>query len=400
MRWLLGTVSILALAAGSSACLFPDYSFDEPEPTGGSGPGTTTTTTSSVGGGGAGGEGGSGGAPPVEDCFAPGDEDGDALADCADPDCDADLECAPSFPVGWNNLGYVALFRGDAGINPACPAGTTGNAVYEGNAALQNTAASCSPCTCGAPQDRDCFITQDFNAGEAGLQGAQVLNVSNCGAASRIDETTMPSNWDGICHTNETFPGGQSCSGVACNQSVRVGTATVSGGSCASAGGQPSGASPTWAERGEACRATAGLTGCSAGSSCVLKPKAPWGSRVCIARAGDWSCPSESLFTQKRVFYGDYADDRSCTGCDCNSPTGGTCKLTVSFYADAVCGGTPVAEIESGACGNLSGNPTIASWEAAVTTPPAGGSCNAVAGGGQPSGTVTPTEPTTFCCLP
>lgn len=397
MRWLPGTVSILALAAGSSACLFPDYSFDEPEPTGGGGPGTSTTT-SSVGGGGAGGQGGTGGAPPVEDCFAPGDEDGDELADCADPDCDADLECVPSFPVGWNNLGYVALFRGDAGVDPACPEGTTGDTVYAGNADLQNAAATCSPCTCGAPQDRDCFITQDFNA-RTGLQGAQVLNVPDCDAASSINETTVPSEWDGSCEAEEVLDG-TSCSNPPCNLSIRAGTTTVSGGFCTAAGGEPSGASPTWAERGEACRATASLTGCSAGSSCVLKPKAPWGSRVCIARAGDVSCPTGSLFTQKRVFYGDYTDDRSCSGCSCNAPTGGTCKMTVSFYGDAVCGGTPVAEIESGACGNLTGNPTIASWEAAITTPPAGGSCGAVAGGGQPSGTVTPTDPTTFCCLP
>lgn len=395
-----GARSAALAAILCAGCLFPDYTFDEPEPSGAGGAGTGGGVTGASGGGGSdagGDEGGGGGEVPTEDCFTPGDEDEDGAADCADSDCEPDLECVDSIPVGWGTYGYAALFRGSPAADPACPLGTSME-VYAGSGNLQNADAECSQCGCSAPVGQGCELTDDqFDPTKPGLQPFRTRN-SACGAgASDFRTLTLPDPWDFGCSAIDTSAGAQSCISSPCNSSIEALPADVTSGTCTATGGEPQGGEPSWAEASKACRATAGLQGCDAGLTCAPRPRAPYEPRVCIAKAGNVACPAG--FPLRSESFADFEDDRACSECTCGGSTGGVCKITMTLYSQAGCGaGSEVVTLESGDCEDLSGNPTIAGRTAAVTTPPTGGSCP-VTGGGVPSGEVTPIGPTTFCCL-
>jgi hypothetical protein len=397
------------VAVGSGGCLFPDYTFDETQPAGGNGNGGSGAgTTTMQGAGGSGGTpetiggmgtGGMGGNPPDEDCFTPGDEDGDGMADCADTDCEPDVECVDAIPVGWGTFGYVSLFRGSPLSDPACPTGAL-LAVHSGNDNLQNATAQCSACGCGAPVWNGCELT-DFNPGAGGTQGIRARDVS-CATlnATNLDDLSVPAGWDGSCNGPDFAPGGGTCPGGSCNQSVQAQLARPSNGTCQPTGGAVSGGDPSWGEGVKACKAESGLEGCSGSQVCVPRPEAPFEPRACIAKAGDNACPA-GAFSLKSVSYGDFDDTRDCSDCSCGSAVNGTCKLTVSLFSDAALNScnNPLAMVESGECVDLPSNSRVGSRTAAITQAPAGGSCS-VTGGGVASGGVTPIDPTTFCCLP
>lgn len=397
-----GPSAIALVALLSTGCLFPEYTFDEPEPSGGGGGTSSTGGQPPVGGGGndggTGGTGGTGGMPPVEDCFTAGDEDDNGTADCADPACTPDLECAPAIPVGWGTYGHAALFRGSAASDPACPPGTETDSVYAGNANLANTDAECDDCSCAAPMGRVC-AAQDIDPSENGLQPVRLRDATCAGSAGNFDPITAAAGWDGACSALDSAPGGGACPGLSCNLSVAAIAARPAGGSCTATGGAPSAGDPTWTERVKACESSSQLQGCDSGLSCVPRPSAPYDDRICIGRAGDQDCPAD--YPLRRESFSGFTDDRECSECTCGAPTGGTCKLNISVFNSATCGGTALATIETSntACGDLTVNQTVAGISAVETVPPAGGSC-AVTGGGVPSGSVTPTGQTTFCCLP
>jgi hypothetical protein len=59
---------------------------------------------------------------------------------------------------------------------------------------------------------------------------------------------------------------------------------------------------------------------------------------------------------------------------------------------------TLATTFNAGGCGDLVGNPAVYSRKATVTQAPSGGTCPA--SGGQPTGSIMPSDPTTFCCVP
>ena len=74
--------------------------------------------------------------------------------------------------------------------------------------------------------------------------------------------------------------------------------------------------------------------------------------------------------------------------------------MTLKLYGDQavnVCT-TQLTSFVAGDCANLAGNPGVFGRNATITMPPSGGSCG-VTGGGVASGTLTPTNATTFCCI-
>lgn len=408
-----GPIAALVLSSVVTAgCLFPEYTFDEAEPSGGNGGTGANTGGEPVGAGtvggnggdggagatGAGGEGGTGGSPPVEDCFTPGDEDNDGDSDCADADCTPDLECVDPIPVGWGTYGYAALFMGSV-TDPACPSGAD-TGVYTGNAGLQNEDAECSACDCGDPTGQGCALSNDFDLVKSGIQPFYTRDVA-CNVANATNQTTLtvPPAWDLVtCSGLDVAPGGGACPGANCNASVRAQAAVVTPGTCEPAGGEPTGGDPSWNQNVKACRVDAGLGGCDAGKTCVVKPNAPYEDRICIGKAGDQTCPTG--FTIRNEAFADFDDSRECSECSCGGSTGGNCKITIQLHSNAgtACT-TPLATVETGQCTDLVGNPRVSGRTATVTTPPSGGSC-AVTGGGVPSGSVTPIDQTTFCCLP
>lgn len=363
-------VAISAAIAGvaPSSCVYPDYTFNELEPTGG----------------GAGGGGGS--APGVEDCQNMVDDDNDGDADCADSDCQgAGFVCVAGIPLGWS--GYQSLYVGPpSGAPTSCPTKFPSPIPYVGNATPTADPATCTACTCAPPAGEKCDLPDTLT-----------VSATLCPAANPMfpQVLSVPPDWDGSCNSGDVAPGGlMNCNGN-CNRSVKAEGAVVVGGSCQTNGGAPTVPPVVWALQGTACGDAAQGGGCDAGQACQPSPAAPFQPGLCIFRSGDQDCPG-APFTDKHVFYEGTDDTRGCTACSCGGPMGATCSANITVYADGGCsmGGVTFA---TGACGLLSGNPAVASWTAQLL-PINAGTCPA--SGGEPTGDFVPSQPSTFCCIP
>jgi hypothetical protein len=401
----LGTFAAATLIFGPAACLFPDYTFDLKTNTGGAGgtgggtssssSSSTSSTTSSSGTGGA--------MPLPEDCLDGTDNNGDGKVDCEDPLCQADYECVEPIPTGWGTPGYVALYEGAATATPPdCPTDLP-TAVYTGSATLNVQPAACVACGCATPayQTLDCQLQTDLNPA-AGIQAMQVSDVA-CGAvgATQLIALTVPTPpWGGACFHAESLPGGQLCSGHACNTSVQSSLPTVTGGACQPTGGTATKPPVKWASSAVACHGTRQGKGCTGGQVCMPKPKTPFKPRVCVEKPGDVECPAGSGFQNKNVYFTDFTDTRDCTGCACGNPSGGSCEITLSLWSDSGAGvcSTASGSFKAGQCFNLSGNPGILGWSDQVTKAPSGGTCQPTLTTGA-VGTVVEKNPTTICCL-
>ncbi|MFO0617300.1 MAG: hypothetical protein U0414_32185 [Polyangiaceae bacterium] len=391
-------LALLTFSLGLGACLFPEYTFNESSGGAGGKASTSTSKASSADASSSSGMGGTGGMPPpTEDCFNAMDDDGDMLADCEDPDCVDDTECVEPIPNGWGTFGYVVL--GEMGTAPACPAFASA-VKYNGFKDLSNTGFSCSNCGCSAPMNRSCELKTDLDPVAPGLQLFQLRNVacSNMNATNLIT-LTDPNPWNLSCDATNSSPGGASCAGSACNSSVFTQSPTVTGGSCNATGGVLNKASPTWQTASTACGAIPALVGCDSGKKCMPKPKAPYFGHVCVGKAGEQAtCPAP--FNDKHVYYKNFVDDRSCTACHCEDPSGGSCGIALTLYTDAACSSS-VVTFNAGSCQDLTGNPTISGRTGVVNVAPTGGGCAPTSVTSAKLGDVVPTanSATTFCCL-
>lgn len=337
--------------------------------------------------------------PAVEsNCLDDIDDDDDGDVDCADSDCTAGYSCVEQAPAGWGTLGYMALYRGSPNTAPPCPSELPTTA-YGGNEQPQFGDANCSPCSCGAPLNQACELKGDLDGNKAGNQPMQVSN-QPCGqAATNLISLTVPDAWGGVCLHNESLPGGQLCAGLSCNKSIQSLTPTVSGGNCTPGGGQPNPTDPTWKFESKACKAPSTGGGCDSGKVCAPRPPSPFEGGLCIAKAGEEACPG-GAYQIAYTFYEDYDDTRDCTSCTCGSAVGGVCELTVNLYSDSSFGvcQTEVAKFKAGNCFDIVGNPDVFGWTSDITGQATGGMC--AASTVSATGTVTPTVPTTFCCVP
>lgn len=400
----------LFIAAMPAACLFPEYTFDGKEPGTGGGstststggdPATTSTASTASGGtggagvGGAGAGGGTGGGvassstgvmPGTEDCLNGADDDSDGKADCADDECNPYTACVPTVPFGWS--GFAALYEGVPAQEPACPGLFPSPNPYVGDHTPVAGAATCSACACGAAMNQTCNPPLE-------------ITVQNkvCGMnPNYTGKLMMPAGWNGACHSPNYIPGDVDCGGP-CNVSVTSPPPTVTGGMCPPTGGQADVPQLSWAIRGKACGDPTIGGGCGAGEVCQPKPPLPFLPGLCISKPGDNACPADT-FTQKHVFYGGAADTRGCAACACGAPTGGTCTIQMEIYSDTMVStcNTEITQFDAGGCGDLNGNPNVSGRKATVTQQPTGATCTP--SGGQPTGAVTPTDATTFCCIP
>jgi hypothetical protein len=190
------------------------------------------------------------------------------------------------------------------------------------------------------------------------------------------------------------------CSGHFCNQSIYVALPTVSGGMCNANGGMLQKQTASWQTAAAGCGGVH-AAGCTNGKKCMPKGMVPFNYTACIGKAGDQTCPAP--FTKKHTYYTDFDDTRSCTKCNCDSPTGGTCDITVSFYGTANCSGSVIGTILAGAstCVDLTGNPTVSGRGAQISVAPMGASCSPVDQSSTVTGSVVAraSTETTFCCF-
>ena len=307
----------VSIAFSSGGCLFPSYTFTE---TGGGGMGGMTTASTSVS---SSSMSSSTGMPPTEDCFDGIDNDGDGLADCDDPKCAAVTECVDPIPVGWGTYNYVVIGEGDPAMPVMCPTFAP-TAAYTGFSTLVPGSASCTDCGCDSPTGQTCDLTTDLNGIKPGIQFAQVKDAPCAGGTvTQITELTTPGPlpWSPQCSAVDAAPGGQMCSGHACNQSIYVALPTVSGGMCNANGGMLQKQAASWQTAAAGCGGVH-AAGCTNGKKCMPKGMVPFNYTACIGKAGDQTCPAP--FTKKHTYYTDFDDTRGCTKCNCESPTGGT----------------------------------------------------------------------------
>ncbi|AUX31837.1 MULTISPECIES: hypothetical protein [Sorangium] len=370
----LGAAGALAAPA---ACLYPDYTFDEPEPSGSAG-------------GGAG----------AEDCSNGDDDDGDGLVDCADPAC-GDFVCTTAVPEGWS--GYFALFDGEPARDPGCPDAFAAGEPFVGNRGLSAPPARCT-CSCGPAEGQACDALGDV-----------LITVSDapCGSAHvcawELDKIPgwMPNTCkgpDGVFGGGTTcMPGGRcdaSPDGRPCVASVSASAIAATGGACAANPVQVQTEDPRWTRLGRACAAAEPPgQGCNLGRVCVPRPSAPFEGGLCIAKDGDNPCPP-GAYTERHVFFTGVEDDRGCKDdCACGAPSGGACPTTITLYSDDdridTCT-TPLTELQTGGCEDLEGNPTIVGRKAMLPGAPTGGAC--AASGGTATGEARGAAPRTFCC--
>ncbi|AUX42173.1 uncharacterized protein SOCE26_036000 [Sorangium cellulosum] len=379
----LGAAGMLAAPA---ACLYPDYTFDEPEASSSAGGGTATSSSSSAGAG-------------AEDCSNGADDNGDDLVDCADPACGG-FVCTTAVPEGWS--GFFALFDGEPAKDPGCPAGFASGEPFVGNRSLVAPPASCT-CSCDPAEGQTCAPLENI-----------VIHVSDapCGEEFYCSFPLETPDWEaGQCKgPNGVFGGRQTCgsgsntmcsetTGDPCAVSVRVDPLAASGGACAANPVQVEKPPPRWTVLGRACAAAEPLgQGCNAGQVCAPRPAAPFESGLCIAKDGDSSCPP-GAYTEKHVFFTDVEDNRSCTDdCTCGAPSGGTCPTNVALYSDRMIDTcmTHLLDLPAGSCTDLEENPSIVGRKVTAPGMPTGGTC--APRGGTASGEARGINPRTFCC--
>ncbi len=251
-----------------------------------------------------------------------------------------DGDC-PGLPdlSGWDTR--VQLYTGTQSAAPSCV-----SAIQEGS--TDTSGVECPLCECPTSNASCPVSAQFFSNNPCANSGLDLeFDTQSCKAISN------PTSWVAL---NLTFQPSGSCTPV----------------------GKPSVADGTFVAL---CPAP---SSCSDG--CLPVAGNGWDEKLCVARAGDVSCP-DGFSESHKV----YASDDFCNPCSCASAQGVSCRLNLHFN-DAVCAGSYFMPSSDVACDDIS-NPPPQSGRAEITSP---GSCQAA------GGTTLPTPTTisqTVCCL-
>jgi hypothetical protein len=116
-------------------------------------------------------------------------------------------------------------------------------------------------------------------------------------------------------------------------------------------------------------------------------------SDLCIYRSGEHECPA-GPFSERTVGYASFDDSRACEPCGCGPVDTADCNETVRGYAIIDCTVGETLLVPEPGCAPADLDFDGAYIESVAPT----GSCTPT--GGNPTGEVTPTQPTTVCCVP
>jgi hypothetical protein len=256
--------------------------------------------------------------PPEADCLDGADDNGDKLADCADPTCADRVVCVDD-PSG----GELGIFGGGA----TCPSPYATHTVYNQNLDVPTT---CSGCTC-APWVT-CKIDLSFST------------ANDCSSA-----TTGPSLTATNSPTSSTTFMAPVCMTVSSSNPLSVHTTNTHVSSTCT--DDASAAKPDgvfWTSSTDFCAVTRSSQTCGSGKRCVAKP--PPGTSQCVRLPTPAaSCPS-GYDNGGETWYGalQYSDQRTCT-CSC-AASGGDCNAQAFLALGPSC---PVVDYSDGAMEEL-----------------------------------------------
>lgn len=268
----------------------------------------------------------------------------------------ASCPCGEALPQGWS--GPIAVHEGPPGTTPGCPPEYP-IPVLDGGVGPDAAPATCSACTCGAPQ-----VTCNPGAVAASTH-------SGCNGGK---QTVLPAA--GVCALFAP-------SGDYFVQSP----AQVTVGPCPPAGGVASLPPPGWGKEAVACGLAA-----DSGCNCAPPPPSPFEARTCVWRTGVHACPVG--FPVDRG-WASLADTRGCAPCTCAAATpAATCTVTIGLFGDTQCQDHLSDLGPAGACGEQWGVHSV------LATATASGSPACAPGGGAPVGAASAEQTVTICCAP
>jgi hypothetical protein len=297
--------------------------------------------------------------------------------------------CVPAVAdVGWSPVPFV-FWQGMAKdlMTSSCPAKVPSRSQLYYSTPDQ-APVSCPTCSC-APSTGACALPETIAIG---------ASPSCPGEADAGVPFNPPSDWDGGCTANGAIAA-VDCDGGPCL--ATVGPTAPIGASCA-----PTQAVVpkivTWANAAFACGGGTNTGACEdPGAVCMAAPSTlPTGFSVCVSTDGDDStvqCPTG--YPSRIVYYLGGEDNRGCADCECGLPQGDSCSSSlVSFYADDACF-TQVGAVTATSSGPMcvgipDGSPLGSKQASAPVYSP--GTCQP--SGGEPTGSVEPKHPVTFCC--
>jgi hypothetical protein len=285
------------------------------------------------------------------------DDNDDGLVDCEDPECGA-FTCA-AVPEDWS--GPVVLRSGTLNAVPTC-SGDYDHMEFLLGETPSSEPAMCPTCSCNASA---------LSCGTADLYSH--VGDQCGGPGSGFDQPWVDDN---ICYYFD----------IASAEDSLSATFHVSGGNCtALESGSVVVPSAKWTSLARGCATQQIGAGCDADALCVPKV-----SKLCIYRAGEYSCPAE--YPSAQIFYDDAVDNRTCSACSCDSPQ---CSGSFTLYSDKTCNAPAVS---------LSGDASACSafddteGDGVMSARFSGGTVACDANPGQPVGAVTPSGPNTVCC--
>lgn len=302
----------------------------------------------------------SGGAIKPEDCNDGIDNDGDVLVDCADQsDCKNMFTCEANPPAGWT---YVHIRRPSYGTAPEpCPDGSNPQRFY-----VEPTKPDCAPCSCQVSGNCSNSITCFAASGCSSISATRTY-AAEVACVSIMNPLTLQS-----CKVDGT---GMVPANAACTET----------------GGMVMNPEPFGKEI-HTCLAAQNASGCQ-GSTCVARVQSPYENKLCVAKTGIATCPSD--FSELHTAFGSFMDTRSCSSCACDAAQI-TCSGAASFalWSDGLCTQGLTTAAADGSCVALAANPT----HITVTNLPNLSLPKAACTGGASAGSVVGTEPTTICC--
>jgi len=297
--------------------------------------------------------------------------------------CTGGFACTPAVPSGWS--GPMEVYAGSTTPPAGCSANFEGP-IFSGGDGPTAGSATCD-CQCGPAENVQCpGVDVSFYAGVSSVGSA-------CNAPMPCAQRSLT---PAAC---TTVNGAASCDAGAA--SIRMPVPVATGGGCTP---MPTKSipPPSWTVSTLACISALGRapSDCPARQQCSPLPSAPFGSSLCIAQAGVLICPSAD-YTARRIYYGGFDDSRDCSACGCGDVTGATCSATLEVFTPSASptglgctAGQPIDYIAPVSCA-----PVQQPGDFRLTTAIANaGTC---AGSPvTPTGGVSPSGPTTFCCLP